>query len=146
MSQVNAVMSQVNPDPHEAGYVYQPTHAVNAEFPQGVNVQVLQRALADAGFGPDQVQVFQGEAGAAQLDLKGERHGGWVHFRRELERVFADETPDFDRAEEVLQGGGTVVAALTGGDAARKARAAEVLKSHGGQAVRYWGEFTIERL
>ena len=31
MSQVNAVMSQVNPDPHDAGYVYQPTHAVTAD-------------------------------------------------------------------------------------------------------------------
>jgi len=139
-------MSQVNPDPHDAGYVYEPTHAVTADFPHGVDVQALQRALTNAGFGPDQMQVLQGEAGAVQLDLKGERHGGWVHFRRELERVFADETVVLDRAEEVLQSGGVVVAAFTGGDAARKAQAAQVLKSHGGQAVRYWGQFTIERL
>src|SRR5690348_11439412 len=82
---------------------------------------------------PSKVQVFRGEAGADQLDLKGERHGGWVRFRRELQQVFADETEIFRRAEEVLRSGGVVVAAFTGGDAARKARAAGVLKSHGGQ-------------
>jgi hypothetical protein len=29
-------MSQVNPDPHDEGYVYQPTQAVTARFPAGV--------------------------------------------------------------------------------------------------------------
>jgi hypothetical protein len=101
--------------------VYQPTHAVTGDFPHGVDVQALQRALTDVGFGPDQVQVFQGEAGAARLDLEGERHGGWVHFRLGLERVFADEAEVFDRVEEVLKSGGVVVAAFTGGDAALRA-------------------------
>jgi hypothetical protein len=139
-------MSQINPDPHAAGYAYQPTHAVTAEFPHGVDVQALQRALADVGFGPDAVQVFQGAAGADQLDLHGDRHGAWVHFRRALERVFADESEAFDRTEEILRSGGVAVAAFTGEDAARKALAAEVLKSHGGQEVLYWGKWTIERL
>ena len=35
---------------------------------------------------------------------------------------------------------------FTGGDAALKDRAVEVLKSHGGQEVVYWGEWTIHRL
>ncbi len=139
-------MSKVNPDPHATGYKHWPTHAVTADFPQGVGISALQRALADAGLAPDQVQVFQGEAGADQLDLKGERHGGWAQFRRALERVFADEMAFLDRAEEVLRAGGVVVAAFTGGDDAQKARAAEVLKSYGGQRVRYWGQWTIEGL
>ena len=91
------------------------------------------------------MQVFQGEAGAVQLDFKGERHGGWVQFRRGLERLIADETTVFDRAEELLRSGGVVVAAFTGGDAALKDRAVDVLKSHGGQPVRYWGEWTVDR-
>jgi hypothetical protein len=139
-------MSEINPDPHAAGYVYEPTHAVTAFYPPGVDPQAVQRELGDAGFGPVRVQVFQGEAGPAQLDLRGDRHGGWAHFRRAVERVFADEVVVLDRAEEVLRLGGAVVAVFTGGDAARKARAAEVLKSHGGQEVRYWGEWVIERL
>ena len=138
-------MSQVNPDPHAGGYKHWPTHAVTADFPQGVDVQALQGALADAGLASDQVQVFQGEAGADQLDLKGERHGGWVRFRRGLERVLSSHDAwVFDRTEGVLRSGGVVVAAFTGGDDGRKARAIEVLKSHGGQGLRYWGQGSME--
>lgn len=138
-------MSPINPDPHDAGYVYQPTHAVTAHFPRGADFPAIQRALADE-FGADRIQVFEGAAGAARLDLHGDRHGGWVRFRRALERLFADETAVFDRAEELLRSGGGVVAVFTGGDAARKARATAVLKSYGEQEVRYWGEFSIDRL
>jgi hypothetical protein len=146
LAQRGVIMSSINPDPHAAGYAYQPTHAVTAEFPSGVDVQALQRGLAEAGFATAEVQIFEGSKGADQLDLHGGRHGGWVQLRRALERLSADETVVFDWAEEILRSGGVVVAVFTGGDAARKARAAEVLKSHGGQEVRYWGEFTIDRL
>lgn len=139
-------MSELNPNPHAEGYVYQPTHAVTAFYPPGTDLQAVQRALTDGGFRADQIQVFQGEAGAVQLDLKGERHGGWVQFRRDLERVFVDEVVVLDRAEEVLQSGGGVVVAFTEGDADRKTRAVDLLKAHDGQEVRYWGEWTIERL
>lgn len=139
-------MSRVNPDPHDEGYVYQPTQAVTARFPAGVDDQAVERALMDVGFNPEQLQVFEGKEGAVQLDLQGVRHGGWVQLRRTLEQMFTDETAIFDRTEEVLLSGGVMVAAFTGGDAALKDRAVEVLKSHGGQEVVYWGEWTIHRL
>ena len=139
-------MSRVNPDPHDEGYMYQPTHAVTARFPAGGDDQAVERALIDAGFRPDQLMVFEGKEGAVQLDLQGVRHGGWVEFRRGVERLFTDETAIFDRTEEVLLSGGMVAAAFTGGDAALRDRAVEVLKAHGGQEVVYWGEWTIQRL
>src|SRR3954465_9547575 len=158
-------MSQVNPDPHDEGYVYQPTQAVTARFPAGVDDQAVERALIDAGFPPDQLMVFEGKEGAVQLDLQGVRHGGWVEFRRGVERLFTDETAIFDRTEEGLMSGGVMVGAFTGGggtpkkrsggvmgaafaggDATLKGRAVEVLKAHGGQEVVYWGEWTIQRL
>lgn len=139
-------MSQVKADPHGAGYVYQPTHAVTALYPSSVNVLGIQQALAGAGFNADQIQVFQGQAGAAQLDLKGDRHGAWVHLFRRLGRVFTDDAMIFDRMEQVLQSGGAAVAAFTGGDDAQKARAVEVLKAHGGKEVWYWGDLVTEGL
>jgi hypothetical protein len=138
-------MTQVNPDPHGAGYVYQPTHAVTAHFPRGVNLETLQKARATAGLASDQLQVFQGQAGADKLDLKGERHGGWVQFRRKLEQIFEPyESWVYDQAEEILRSGGVVVVLFTEGDQDRKAREVEFLKLHGGQAVRYWGPKSIE--
>ena len=80
-----------------------------------------------------------------ELDLKGDRHGPWVRFRRDLERTLQPyEAWVFDQGEEALRSGGVIVAVTTGGDRARKARAVEILKSHGGRGVRYWGPKSME--
>jgi hypothetical protein len=59
--------------------------------------------------------------------------------------LFTHEATIFNRAEEMLRAGGVVVAAFTEGDVALKDRAVDVLKSYGGQPVKYWGEWIIER-
>ena len=138
-------MSQVNRDPHGAGYMYEPTHMVTAIFPHGADVDALKAACAGAGFAPDELQVFQGETGADTLDLKGERHSDWVRFRRNLERLFHSyETWVFDQGEKALWSGGVIAAVMTGGDKRRKDRAVEIMKSHGGRGVRYWGPKSME--
>src|SRR6185295_10315825 len=101
-------MSRINPDPHEAGYAYQPTNAVTAFLPPGHNPQPMLHALSDAGCASEKIDVLVGEEGAAQLDLAGEKHGAWARFRRGLEHAFADETEVYQRAEQVLQSGGSV--------------------------------------
>src|SRR4051812_49906261 len=110
--------------------MYQPTHAVTARFPTGGDDQAIERALLEAGFRPDQLMVFEGKEGAVQLDLQGVRHGGWVEFRRGVERLFTDETTIFDRTEEVLMSGGVMVAAFTGGGGPPKNRAGEGVAAH----------------
>jgi hypothetical protein len=138
-------MSQVNLDPHRAGYVFEPTEMVTALFARGTDVEALRMACAGSGFAPDKVQVFQGETGADALDLKGERHGGRVQFRRNLERLLESyDTWVFDQAEKALWSGGVVVAVTTGRDEVQKARAVEIMKAHGGKGVRYWGPKSME--
>lgn len=138
-------MARINPDPHRAGYKFQPTHAVTASFPRGVDIAALEKALTEAGIAPDQVHIFQGTPGAAWLDLRGEAHGSWVQLRRKMEHMFEPyESWVFDQAEEMLRSGGTVVIAFTGGDDALKAREIELLKAHGGKGVRYWGPKSME--
>jgi len=138
-------MARINPDPHRAGYKFQPTHAVTASFPPAVDIPALEKALTGADIAPDQVHIFQGKVGAAWLDLRGEEHGAWVQLRRKLEQMFEPyEAWVFDQAEQMLRSGGTVVIAFTGGDEARKAQVIELLKSHGGKEVRYWGPKSME--
>jgi hypothetical protein len=139
-------MSRTNPDPHEAGYVYQPTNAVTAFFPASQGVQAMLGALSEAGFAGEKVDVFSGEQGAEQLDLAGEKHGAWVHFRRRLESALADEAEVYQRAEQVLRAGGSVVEVFTDGSAGQKEVAAGVLKVHHGEEVTYWGAMVIEHL
>jgi len=140
------MMSQINADPHQAGYVYQPTNSVTAFFPPYQDPRGALPELSEAGFTQEQIHVFTGEKGASQLDLSGEKHGAWVKFRRGLEQVFADETEIYERADQVLRSGGWVVAAFTDGDATKKEHAARIFKVHHALEVLYWGEWTIEGL
>ena len=139
-------MSCINPDPHEAGYVYQPTKSVTAFFPTGQDLQGMLDALSEAGFAKENVDVFMGAHGAAQMDLPGDTHGAWVQFVRSLESAFADESEVLHRAEIVLKSGGSVVAVLTDGESAQRESAAGILNAHHGQEVTYWGPLVQERL
>jgi hypothetical protein len=139
-------MFKVNPDPHQAGYVYQPANTVTAFFPFGADPQCALRDLFDAGFAEEHVNVFTGDKGVSQLDLGGEKHGAWVQFRRGLEQVFADEADVYKRADQVLQSGGWIVTAFTEGDATKKEQAAMIFRAHHSQEVLYWGEWSLERL
>jgi hypothetical protein len=120
--------------------------AVTAFFPASQGVQAMLGALSEAGFAGEKVDVFSGERGAERLDLAGEKHGAWVRFWRGLENVLADEVEVFQRAEQVLRSGGSVVAVFTDGGAGQKAVAAGVLKAHHGEEVTYWGTLVIEHL
>jgi hypothetical protein len=138
-------MSLINPDPHRDRYVFEPMHVVTAKIPHEVDLHALQKAFTGADFAREQVHVFQGQAGANELDLSGQRHGGWVQFRRKLESVYLGyEAWVFEQAEETLRSGGVVVVVTTGPDDARKDQAAEILKSLGGNGVRYWGPKSME--
>jgi len=138
-------MSLINPDPHRDRYVFEPMHVVTAKFPHDVDLHALQKAFTAADFAREQVHVFQDEAGAKKLDLAGKQHGGWVQLRRKLESVLLNyEAGAFEEAEETLRSGGVVVVVTTAPDDARKDQAVEILKSLGGQGVRYWGPKSME--
>ncbi len=137
-------MIQINPDPHTSGYVYVPTHAVTAFFPAGVSVEPIVRALKDAGFAGDHVEIFTGAQGATKLDAEGHRHGLWVRFLRSLEETFGEDYDEFAKADQILRSGGTVVSVHTHKDAAKKCQAAELLLAQGGQDVMYWGKWARE--
>jgi hypothetical protein len=140
------MMSQINTDPHQSGYVYQPTYAVTAFFPPGQDPRGALPELSEAGFPQSRIQVFTGEKGAALLDLSGEQHGAWVRFQRGLEKLLADENEIYQRVDHLLRSGGWVVEAFTSGDAAKKEQAVRIFKAHHAQEILYWGEWTIETL
>ena len=110
----------------------------------GRDTDPVLRALADAGFEQERIDVFQGAEGAARLDPEGRHHGLWVRFRRYLEGKFDEGHEVLHRAEETLQSGGTVVEVFTNGEPAKKDRVAEVLKAAGGTDILYWGRLMTE--
>jgi transcriptional regulator with PAS, ATPase and Fis domain len=59
-------MTQINPVAHASACVYEPNRTITAFYPPGVDLQPVQRVLADAGFGHDQMQLLQNEVGLTE--------------------------------------------------------------------------------
>jgi hypothetical protein len=137
-------MIRINPDPHTGGYAYVPKRAVTAFFPAGQSPQPALRALIDAGFAEDHIEVFSGPKGAEQLDAEGRRHGIWVRFMRLSEENATDDYDMFIKADQILRSGGTVVAVFTLKDEDKKHRAVEIFKANQGEDVMYWGPWFRE--
>lgn len=137
-------MIKYNPDPHKGGYVYIPTRAVTAFFPKDHDISGVLKELSKAEFAEDRIEVFSGPLGELQLDLEGRRHGLWVRFVIALEELFTDEAQTLKKAEWYLQNGGRIVIVYTQGNEQLKHRAVEILKTHGGVEVQYWGSWVRE--
>jgi hypothetical protein len=137
-------MVRINPDPHAHGYQYEPTRAVTAFLPAGMNTDGVLHALSDAGFERERIDVFTGEEGANRLDPEGKHHGLWVRFRRPVEGIFDEGHEILHRAEQNLRAGGAVVEVFTHGEIAERQRAANILKAAGGTDVIYWGRLMSE--
>ena len=95
-------MIRINPDPHSGGYAYVPARAVTAFFLAGQSPQPALRALIDANFTEDRIEVFSGPKGAEQLDAEGRHHGLWVRFMRLSEENATDDYDMFIKADDIL--------------------------------------------
>jgi hypothetical protein len=137
-------MVRINPDPHDHGYEYAPHLAVTAFFPADQAPDAALRALEDAGFDRERIDVFTGPDGADRLDPEGQHHGRWVRFRKALEEVFSDDRIAFHGADETLRSGGTVVEVFTHGEKQKREQAVAILKGGGGRDVIYWGKWVNE--
>lgn len=139
-------MIRLNPNPRTGGYAYMPIKSVTSRFPAGGDVQGAVEALTHAGCHHHQIDVFSGKLGADQMDSKGHLHGVWVRFVRALEDIFTDEAQLFQRADDTLRTGGSVVAVFTAGRELERRQASDILKSHGGLDTVYWGGWVTEHM
>ena len=139
-------MVQVNPNPHEHGYVFIPTNRVTGMFASYNDLQGALQALEPLGFGPQTIDVFAGPEGAELLDLCGQQHGIAARLFRNVEALLSDDTSLHQQADATLRAGGCVIGILMENKEPMKEQVAEVLKANNGQMIHYWGRFTTERL
>jgi len=147
-------MPQLNSDPHADGYVYTPEHCVTALFPPGTDMNAVRAAALSAGQGAglsdENVFVFQGQEGAAQIDIQAHKQGAYSRLRRGVDNVLSDQMQLLEQADRVLKNDGGAAAIYVGpadeNDPHKAKRAANFLKVHGGQEVYYWGGLAIERM
>ena len=139
-------MAQVNPSPHEHGYVFIPTNRVTGLFASYDDLEGALQTLESLGFGHQYIEVFAGPEGAQLLDLCGQRHGIAAWLFRNVEALLSDDTSLHQQADATLRAGGGVIGILIDGKESMKEQVAEVLKANNGQMINYWGRFTTERL
>ncbi|MEZ6141428.1 MAG: hypothetical protein R3B84_12725 [Zavarzinella sp.] len=139
-------MIRFNQDPHKGGYAYLPLKSVTGNFQPDFDLQALLSELQKAGFAEDRIEIFSGKEGAEVLDLDGKHHGLWVRFVRGLEEYLFDDMAIFQRANEVLQAGGTVVAVFTHGGESDWRQVGAILKQQGATDITHWGKWVTETL
>jgi hypothetical protein len=137
-------MIRVNPDPHTKKYAYVPRGAVTACFPAGHDYEPALRALEEAGFDKERIDVFTGEQGADILDMEGRHHGFWVRFMRALEDNLTDDAYLFHDTDKVLREGGAVIAVFTHEKREERDRIVEIFRQNGGIEPVYWGRWVTE--
>src|SRR6185503_1700255 len=104
-------MPDINPNPHEYGYVFIPINRITALFASENDLREAVKELFSAGFAPENLDIFVGEQGADALDLTGEGHGTVTRRVRNFEALMVQVAGDsHQRADEALRAGGAAVA------------------------------------
>jgi hypothetical protein len=97
------------------------------------------------GFGQKEISVLCGEEGASRIDVTGEHHGLLGHLYRFVEKFGDMDVKLLKDYEEELLGGHFVIAVDVNDDDERK-RVTDILVSHGGHRVNFFGRWVIENL
>lgn len=100
-------------------------------------------ALADAGIGPEAIEIFTGDEGAKAFDGRGESNGPPARLLRTVQFTLMDQMPDFAYYEAAARQGRFVISVRTRGEAQSK-RAVEIFREHGAHFINRFGLFTTE--
>ena len=138
-------MVQVNPDPSQDNYQFNPIDRVTGLFDRQGPVTDSVKALEAAGVPSSAIEVFTGDEGIRKLDATGEEHGPAGKLFRLVESWVSDTSDFHASAAAHLAAGGYIVAAHVGEDEALKERAMHTLSDHGAHDVRYWHSLFVEQ-
>jgi hypothetical protein len=101
--------------------------------------------LNEAGFGEDEIDELCGKEGADRLDISGKHHGLPARLYRYIGRLGDIESKNLQEYEQELLNGHYVLA-IQVADEDKRMQVLNVIKSHGGHAVTFYGRWTLEGL
>ena len=129
----------------DQGFMTYPTNKVLAVIDTPESVGEALDALAKTGVERDEILVSYGEQEARRIDASGERHGFKGRLLRALQQAGDVEVKHFARYQDEL-GKGRYLLEVPAKDAERRGRVHEVLRSHGGHFINYYGSWAVENL
>jgi diadenosine tetraphosphate (Ap4A) HIT family hydrolase len=137
-------MARINIDPYTRGQLFALVDRVTCLLDSEDAAMATVRALEEEGVATDDIDIFVGEQGARRLDLSGREHGRVVRLLRRLEAAVGDESEPYQRIDEALRLGATLLCVKVHAGQSEKARALRVLKALHGREIHYWGPWAFE--
>jgi hypothetical protein len=140
-------MDQTSDKQANSKFVFNPTNKVIGILDDAGDAQAALRDLRAVGFRTEQLEFLTNEEGAQQIELTGEEREVSMHVIGSNERpqAFYDAPGLIAQIEEELKAGhyGIGVGAT---DSEARERVREILKSHGGHYINYYGTWAVEAL
>ena len=142
----------MNETPHQSAnseFTFDPTNKVVGSIDAAGDAKDAMRELTAAGFAASEVELLTDQEGAARIDMSGEGHEAMVHvhifYSTQKVPAFYDSPVIVRRVEEELRASHYLIGVVAKDREARE-RAREILKSHGGHFINFYGRFAAEGL
>ena len=112
-------------------------------FDAPVDADGAMAAIEALGIGPDRLEVFTGDDGAAAFDGSGRSHGLLGRLYRIVQFTMVDQAPDFTYYEAAARQRRVVLSVKPAGEAQMR-QVVEVMRSNGGHFINHYGLFATE--
>ena len=128
-------------------FTFDPTNKVVGIVDDAGDANAALRDLGAAGFTPNEIEVLTGEEGAQRIDVTDEGHEVIVHVVRSTQKppAYYDAPVIVSRVEQEILAGHYVIGVAAKESEARE-RALDILKSHGGHFINFYGRWAAEAL
>jgi len=128
-------------------FTFDPTNKVVGSIDGADDAKDAMRDLRAVGFAANEVELLTDQEGARRIGISGEGHEVVVHVFDSTQRVpaFYDAPVIVRRVEEELRASHYLIGVVAKEKEARE-RVREILKSHGGHFINFYGRFAAESL
>jgi hypothetical protein len=127
-------------------FTFDPTNKVVGIIDDAGNTRAALRDLRETGFTANELEVLTDNKGAPQINLSNEPEV-FVHIFRSTQKLpaYYDAPGLLKRIEQELMAGHYFVA-VAGKDGEARERVLEILKSHGGHFINFYGRWAAQAL
>jgi uncharacterized protein (TIGR02246 family) len=128
-----------------ADFIPYPTNRVVGTVADAKNAHAAIKALLQAGFDRQDIDILHGDEDIQRLDPTGAEHGFLAQFQRTLLRIAgpAEEYKHLRHHVEDVRAGRFVIMVLTK-ERDQRMRAADILNAHGAEFVGFYGRWAWE--
>ncbi len=128
-------------------FTFDPTNKVVGSIDAADDAKDAMLDLTAAGFPANEVELLTNEEGAHRIGMSGEGHEVTVHVFDSTQKVpaFYDAPVIVRRVEQELRASHYLIGVIAKDGEARE-RVREILKSHGGHFINFYGRFAAESL